>query len=93
MSAENKDSTQIEQIITGWANVIKDRFNILDPEVKVLSETRLLACNECHMRTGNKCDPNKIGRHEQTGLDTRGCGCNISAKTLSPQSICPLGKW
>ena len=90
MSSEN--NTQIEQIITGWANVVKDRFNLLDPNVKALSESRLFSCDVCIMRTGNKCDPSKIGTHEKTGHATRGCGCNISAKTLSPRSVCPLGK-
>ena len=34
-----------------------------------------------------------IGINEITKVETKGCGCNISAKTLSPESKCPLSKW
>ena len=28
-----------------------------------------------------------------TGEIVTGCGCNISAKSMSPHSSCPLNKW
>lgn len=83
----------IKDIIEGWANVVKDRFNQLDPETKKVSEDRLMLCNICDIRTGNTCDPRKLGEHVDNGRLVRGCGCNISAKTLSTNSKCPLGKW
>jgi hypothetical protein len=83
----------IRDIIEGWANVVKDRFNQLDPDTKRLSEDRLLLCDSCDIRTGNTCDPRKKGEHVATGQLVGGCGCNISAKTLSTNSKCPLGKW
>jgi hypothetical protein len=85
--------SQINQIFTGWANYIKDKFDSLDPEVKALSEKRLVHCDNCHMRTSHKCDPRKVGTHVETGQQIHGCGCNIAAKTMSPGSSCPLGKW
>tara|TARA_B110000879_G_scaffold195704_1_gene264652 strand:- start:41 stop:391 length:351 start_codon:yes stop_codon:yes gene_type:complete len=87
------NSSQIEQIFTGWANVVKDRFNILDDKTKALAELRMKVCNDCSLRVGGTCSPKKTGLHAQTGVETKGCGCGLAAKTLSPASHCPLGKW
>ena len=89
----DQQPSQISQIFTGWANYVKDRFDALDPAIKELSESRLLHCDSCHMRTTHKCDPKKVGTHVKTGQQIHGCGCNIAAKTMSPGSSCPLGKW
>jgi hypothetical protein len=89
----DQQPSQISQIFTGWANYVKDRFDALDPTIKELSEARLLHCDNCHMRTTHKCDPRKVGTHVKTGQQIHGCGCNIAAKTMSPGSSCPLGKW
>ena len=83
----------IEHIITGWANVVKDKFNVLDPATKDMAAERMQLCNMCYLRTGNTCDPSKGGMNLKTGKIEKGCGCNIAAKTLSPQSKCPLAKW
>jgi hypothetical protein len=83
----------VEHIITGWANVVKDKFNILDPATKNMAADRMQLCNMCYLRTGNTCDPSKGGMNLKTGKIEKGCGCNIAAKTLSPQSKCPLAKW
>lgn len=85
--------SKLNEIISGWANLIKDKINTLDPNIKRMAENRLLICNMCHMRVGNACSTKKIGINEITKLETKGCGCNISAKTLSPESKCPLSKW
>ena len=90
---ENAPVTQISQILTGWGNRIKDTFNMVEPKVKVLSEARLKVCDVCPIRRGNKCAPNLQIQHHVTGNLVNGCGCNISAKTLSPSSHCPAGKW
>jgi hypothetical protein len=83
----------VEHIITGWANVVKDKFNVLDPATKNMAADRMQLCNMCYLRTGNTCDPSKGGMNLKTGKIEKGCGCNIAAKTLSPQSKCPLAKW
>ena len=83
----------VEHIITGWANVVKDKFNVLDPATKGMAAERMQLCNMCYLRTGNTCDPKKGGMNLKTGKIEKGCGCNIAAKTLSPQSKCPLAKW
>lgn len=86
---ENK----IKNILNGWANLIKDRFNTLDPDLKKISEERLNICDSCDIRLGSICDPRKMGIHIKTGKLSRGCGCNLPAKSMSPRVNCPLGKW
>ena len=85
--------SKINEILVGWANTVRDRFNALHPDVKEISEKRLNICNECPMRNGSICDPRRHGENVKTGLLTRGCGCNLLAKTMSPGSKCPLSKW
>jgi len=85
--------SQIREIIEGWANVIKDQFDAVDPVTKAISKKRLQFCDDCSLRHGNTCSPQIYGYHVITNERKNGCGCNISAKTLSPTSQCPLGKW
>lgn len=84
---------KLNEILDGWANVIKSNFGILDEQTRQLSERRLLHCHSCYMRSSNICDPNKVIKHVRTEQIVRGCGCNIAAKTLSRKSECPAGKW
>jgi len=85
--------SQIREIIEGWANVIKDQFDAVDPVTKQVSKRRLELCNGCPFRQGNVCSPHIWGYDIISGDKKVGCGCNISAKTLSPSSRCPLNKW
>ena len=85
--------SQIREIIEGWANVIKDQFDAVDPVTKAVSKKRLEECDPCGLRQGNTCSPSMYGYHIITNERKSGCGCNISATTLSPSSQCPLGKW
>lgn len=85
--------SKILEIVEGWANVVKDQFNAVDPITKEVSKKRLLKCNDCDIRVSNTCSPNKFGINIITEQRVNGCGCNIAAKTLSPSSRCPLGKW
>ena len=84
---------KIVEIIEGWANVVKDQFDAVDPVTKAVSKKRLLECNSCSLRQLNTCSPLLYGNHIITGERKNGCGCNIAAKTLSPSSQCPLDKW
>ena len=85
--------SQIKQILEGWGTVIKDQFKAVDPVTKAISQKRLQFCDDCSLRQGNTCSPQIYGYHIITNERKNGCGCNISAKTLSPSSQCPLGKW
>jgi hypothetical protein len=84
---------KLKEIFEGWGNVLKDKIKGVDPELKNLSKLRLLQCNDCALRNGYVCSPSRVGKHIETGVMTKGCGCAIPAKTLSPNSKCPLGKW
>lgn len=83
----------IHHIVEGWGNYVKDRLGLLDTETQLLASNRLTICDGCVIRSGSSCDPNKWERHWVSGELSRGCGCNIAAKTLSPSSQCPIGKW
>ena len=84
---------KILQILEGWANVIKDQFDAVDPVTKAISKKRLFHCNDCGLRQSNTCSTSIYGYHIISNQRKNGCGCNISAKTLSRTSECPLGKW
>lgn len=88
-----EETSQLSQILSGWGNKIKDTFGMLDEETKEISRKRLVHCDSCYMRSGTACDPRKQMKNNVTGEIVRGCGCNISAKSMSPHSSCPLGKW
>jgi hypothetical protein len=91
-NSEEKVS-QIEEILTGWGNLVKSHFMELDSDLKAQSQSRLEICNGCDMRNWGTCSTQREGRHVVTGEMVRGCGCRLAAKALSPKSSCPLGKW
>ena len=93
----------INDILEGWGNNLKDKLNLLEPELKSKGKKRLLICNSCELRVNNTCDKNKKGfaeidfiynnqKREKNKL-YNGCGCNLSAKTVCNDCKCPLGKW
>ena len=83
----------INQIINGWANLLKDKLGLLDPKFKEVAELRLMNCHKCHIRDGLICSPNRKGINIVTGKLTKGCGCVITAKVMAEDSFCPLLKW
>ncbi len=84
---------KLKEILDGWGNYAKDKLKLLDPAIKQMSKHRLLICDECEMRNFGTCNPTKKGLNVLTGELVSGCGCNLTAKALSPKSKCPLGKW
>lgn len=86
-------SIKPKQILQGFTNLFLDKFDRLDTEVKEEALRRYNHCATCTLRKGNKCRTDKEGIHILTGEPKRGCGCNLAAKTKSPSSECPLGKW
>lgn len=96
-------ASTISEILSGWANNIKDSFGLLNPRIKVMSERRLLKCDVCYLRDGNRCSGKKSdfavctfmykGKLRTKGSLYHGCGCDIIAKSKSEISKCPLGKW
>ncbi len=96
---------QINHILEGWGNVVKDKFDLLPPEKKEKSAKRLQTCNGCLLRNNNTCSTKKksvvvkdffynhLNQHRKQGEIKQGCGCNLSAKSLCEDCQCPLGKW
>lgn len=83
----------ISNIIRGWTNFTLDFFDALHPVIKQEGEKRLSICTDCPMRQGNTCSKNLKGINIETKEEVNGCGCNLAAKTLDPNSNCPLSKW
>jgi len=84
---------QINQILEGWGNLIKDSLGALHPPIKAVAIERLKHCANCDIRKKNVCDPNQTTLHVSTKKPVKGCGCNIAAKTLAMAAACPAGKW
>lgn len=90
---------KIKEILQGWKNhLIKPT-----PSVNILADTRMQICKRCVLNIGNFCSKNKEayaltkfmynGETRSPGIKYKGCGCYLPAKTKSPTSSCPLGKW
>lgn len=86
-------SIKPSEIIDGFTNLFKNQFDLLSPELKELSSKRYHHCYSCTLRDNNTCDKQKSGKNVLTGEIKNGCGCNLAAKTKSPDSRCPLDKW
>lgn len=84
---------QIGEILTGWSNVFLQEFDLLNPVTKAEAERRLKICDTCPFRVNRVCSKMKEGKNIITNEVVTGCGCNIKAKTVSPKSVCPAGKW
>jgi hypothetical protein len=94
----SKYINSLKQIIEGWSNYWFD-----NQEVKELAEKRASICAECPLNVNNVCSKSKSGKAVITfnykeelrikDKEYNGCGCYLSAKTRSEESICPLGKW
>lgn len=95
----------MNHILEGWANVIKNEIGLLSPEKKLISEKRLVCCDTCTMRIDNTCSRKKeslvvkdfyykvLEKNRKKGQLVKGCGCNLSAKSMCEDCQCPLGKW
>ena len=84
---------QVGQILEGWTNLLKSKFDELDEELLELSKKRILVCHECSLFKNNKCDKSNMISHIKTGEMVRGCGCVLPAKTMCRECECPAGKW
>ena len=83
----------IKNIINGWANLVKDQFDTLEPSIKEQAQLRFLNCERCHIRNGNVCSSGRKGINLNSGKLTKGCGCFLPAKIMAKKANCPLGKW
>ena len=87
-----------KEIFQGWKNHITN-----NDEVKDLASHRMNICNGCFVKVDKTCSKlvsesavktfKYNGELRIEGQIYSGCGCPLVAKTKSPDSLCPLGKW
>ena len=85
--------SKVKEIVVGWANLFRKEFDALPENVQKLADERFKICNNCPIRKGNVCDPKQMIENVVTKQMVNGCGCNLKAKVLSPESKCPASKW
>ncbi len=95
----------VNHILEGWGNLIKDKFHLLSEQKRKISEKRLLFCDTCPLRNDNTCSKkrqsvvvkdfyyNHLKQNRKKGEMTIGCGCNLAAKSLCKDCQCPRGLW
>ncbi len=91
---------KIKEILTGWKNLALNKN-------KPQGEQRMSICSTCSLNVNGICSTNKSGKAVKNftynsnrgdelriqGKKYNGCGCPLKAKTVSPDSKCPIGKW
>jgi len=82
----------LKHIAEGWFNSFLNAVNLLDPEIKVLGESRMSICATCPLRQGLICSTEKHGI-KPNGDFFNGCGCQIDKKVLCVECRCPGEKW
>ena len=68
---------EINNIINGWFNQVRQELGILPDSIKIEAERRLEICPRCPQRKGDRC-----------GL----CNCWLIAKAKS-NSKCKIERW
>jgi len=68
----------LKHVAEGWFNLMRSNLGALPESIKKLAEDRLKICKSCPHRQESRC-----------GV----CGCNLDAKTRSPETNCPKGFW
>lgn len=81
------------QVIDGFTNLFLSELHLLSPKEAEVYAARYERCVGCSIRVGHSCDPNQFRTHVLTGEMVHGCGCNLAAKTKSPDAECPAGEW
>lgn len=82
---------KIKEITEGWKNYMFE-----NPAVEEVAKDRAEVCGECPEPTNGifkVFDNQTIKFKDVEGLICSKCGCPLSAKTRSPNSVCPLNKW
>ena len=75
---------QAKEIANGSKNLLRSKLGLTTNEEEVLFNKRREICGAC---------PNMYYDEDLKSDRCRLCGCFLSAKTKSVQSICPEGLW
>jgi len=73
--------SKAKEILEGWTNVVMKKEH-----VERIALARMNICNTCEHNSE---------KHDTVRPDVHcvKCGCTLAAKTRSPDSECPIGKW
>ena len=85
--------TNIDMFITGWFNLIRQKFGNIDENLLDLSKYRILICKKCDLFSRGFCSSNKSTLNIKTNKIVNGCGCYLMAKTICEKCKCPADKW
>lgn len=82
---------KLVDIAQGWLN-----YAVQPNDIKAEADKRLSICDGCP----RKRQLNSLGTTIIQGINQSGsiyvcelCGCPLAAKTMAPNTTCPLGKW
>ena len=94
---------QMADIEDGFVNVLKAKLGTLDEKTAEEGFRRFKICENCAIREGNKCSSKIQGIVKETfsyygekrnkGDKFEGCSCNLAAKVLSTNALCPGNHW
>ena len=80
-------------IIKGWYyKLVKKNLNIISYDVLQQAIVRKSFCDNCPLNTNGWCDSSKEAE-DIHGEIVVGCGCELEAKQLTPESFCPRLLW
>lgn len=80
-------------VIRGCAEAYLRDFNTKPEEVKQVVTYRMKLCEGCALNKNGWCDTQNTIPHVETGIPTKGCGCNLKCKTALLKSSCPAAVW
>lgn len=83
--------SKLKEIVEGWKN-----YTFENPIIEELAGDRAKICGECPEPvegTFKVFDEPNLKFKDIQGLLCNACGCPLSAKTRSPNSVCPKNKW
>jgi hypothetical protein len=88
------------EIANGHFNELRSKIGLGNENDEYIFSIREQICNQCPLKNGNSCDTQKWinpSTFEVSNMPKddyiRGCGCRLSAKQKSKQSLCPAGFW
>lgn len=70
----------IQNFVEGQVNSMKDDFNLLNEDMKLLAEERQYVCLDCE----------ELNLEEEK---CNNCGCSFPELTYAKDKKCPLKKW
>ena len=92
--------SKLREIVDGHLNELGSALGLTNEDSQKVFRSREKVCNHCPLKSGNTCNPGlyinpktlETSSTAKAGFH-KGCGCRLSAKQKSPNSVCPAGFW